>query len=226
MPLKRASFAEQLFLKNCIESNFSDIRIAKIYTGNNISSIDTTLYRMVINSSVLKSGEHINISKEFTDVDIAKLTQYKYTLQKCEKIRYWNLFKHNLFLFHNYMEENQSSLISKYSLFLLNSDFVKDTFIEGVQNRVKKSNTYVGNGVAVVHGYREDCIKPGIVIVIQDNAVVWNGQNMEILFLISLTKETPEYQLFFRDIIRLVSDVNKIELLKKCNCIENILDLL
>ena len=219
----------KIYLKSIIETKFPNLRIEKIYASSETNSALLSKYDLVLNTCnfSLNIPKEINISTSLSQTDIQKIKTFCSSFNKNKMERYFNLFRNNLFLFHSEGVNTDVEIIKQHCEMLEKINFINNNYVDGVIRRIKTSGTYIGNNIAVIHGFAKDAIKPAMVIINLSKNIKWDNDTVNLIFLIVVTNdENQDYPYFFRDIIKLTTDPEKIKSLKKSKDISEIMKLL
>lgn len=218
----------EVFLKNIIESYFPEISITTILRENSSICSEFSKYELVINSTRKRFNEKnvINIETHFSQKDHASLRHLLANKIISTNDLHLDLFKNYLVFFKDDCA-TQNELIEKYCKFLTNKRFVKPNFFNTVLQRQKVSSTYVARGIAVPHGSKDEVLNSVILIINCSKPIFWDDDYANTIILVaSNDQDARNFSLLFRKIMRIASDDQLSEQLKKCEDVEDVRKLI
>lgn len=110
---------------------------------------------------------------------------------------------------------------------LVERGYVKDNYIQGMLEREKVCNTYIGNGVAIPHGTnvsKQDILKSGIVILQYKEGIDY-GDGIAYL-VIGIAGIGEEHLAILAKIALKIQDLSTVDRLVKSNHINEIYEIL
>ncbi|MDF9825789.1 transcriptional antiterminator/mannitol/fructose-specific phosphotransferase system IIA component (Ntr-type) [Breznakia sp. PF5-3] len=218
----------EIFLKNIIESYFSEIHIKEIFRENSIQTIHSEAYDIIINSSktIVMGDNCIRIDPNFTHNDHSALRHYVLNFSAMGIAHKENVYEHYLLFFQDDLE-NEDKLLQKYCNFLEVNGYVKKEFYDSVISRTKISSTYVARGIALPHGAKDAVISSVIIMINLKNQIKWDGEDTDFVILVAANdKDLNEYNFLFRKIMRIAADDRLAKTLKNCTNMHSLKQLL
>ncbi|WP_368646198.1 transcription antiterminator [Alkalibacterium putridalgicola] len=213
----------ELFITDKIESSFKEINIVKVYRSHTIGDLITEEYDLIINSTrtEIASPNSVEISNMLTLSDYNTLKHY-INIRSIEKTPKESFQYKNLFFFR-WNCSSQEEFIKTSCNYLLKAGNVTDNFSFTVFERQKKSSTYVARGIAVLHGSKEEVIRPSILINNLENKIEWDGYKVStIIFIISNDTNPTIFKHLLRKIMRIASSDELTNQLHSCRAIEDV----
>ncbi len=218
----------EVFLKNIIESYFPEISITTILRENSSIYAEFSKFELVINSTHKRYKENnvINIETHFSQKDHASLRHLLANKVISSNDFHLDLFKNYLVFFKDDCL-TQNDLLEKYSNYLFNEHFVKSNFFNTVLQRQRVSSTYVARGIAVPHGSKDEVLASVILIINCSQPIFWDDDFANTIILVaSNDHDARNFSLLFRKIMRIASNDQLSEQLKKCEDIEDVKKLI
>ncbi len=93
----------------------------------------------------------------------------------------------SLFVFDNKCSKEKILFEMYKSLYI--QDFVKDTFLNDLNEREKLSSTEIGNGIVLTHGYHSSVVKSQISLSKLNKPIIWNSEEVNIIVMLAISKE-------------------------------------
>ncbi|MFV0381431.1 MAG: BglG family transcription antiterminator [Breznakia sp.] len=114
--------------------------------------------------------------------------------------------------------KDKETLIRLMSKKMAEKGFVNGEFGKSVIDREKITTTEIGNGIALPHGNQYKVNTPKVAIVILDKPIVWEREEVDVVFLLALRmmsrEERRQAQAFYKQYVSLVENNEKIQQLK------------
>lgn len=131
-----------------------------------------------------------------------KINQYLNFSEKSELLRF---FSRELFVPH--MEgTSKQEILEQLCQKALSKDCVSEQFYEHVLQREEIGSTSFGNMIAIPHPYRPEGDRSFVVTGILDEPVMWDGEPVQIVFLLSMKEKGDQnLQLFYKSVGKLLS---------------------
>ncbi len=111
-------------------------------------------------------------------------------------------------IFVNQDVKDVESLLHFMSSAMEMRGYVSNGFYDSVIEREKVTSTSIGNGIALPHGAQSEVIENKVAIATLKNSLIWEGDKVNIVFLLGVRMITPEEiertQQFYKDFISLV----------------------
>jgi mannitol/fructose-specific phosphotransferase system IIA component len=110
---------------------------------------------------------------------------------------------------------------------LVAKGYVKDTYIQGMLEREKVCNTYIGNGVAIPHGTnaaKEEIIKSGIVVFQYKDGIDY-GEDKAYL-VIGIAGVGDDHMAILSKIALTIQDMDTVERLAQSNNVSEVYETL
>jgi lichenan operon transcriptional antiterminator len=120
-------------------------------------------------------------------------------------------FSEDRFLPHMKGQTKEDVLQQLCGLAVVNKE-APEQFLEQVLQRESLGNTSFGNKIAIPHPYRPQGEKSFVVTGILDEPILWNGEPVQIVFLLSMKENGDQnLQLFYRSVGKLLSEKGYVE---------------
>lgn len=84
---------------------------------------------------------------------------------------------------------------------LLNREYVGKEFLNSVLEREKISSTAFESGIAMPHPITNCCYKTIISVAILKKPIMWQGQKVKCIFLLSIKEDEKKYLIRFFDLV-------------------------
>lgn len=217
----------ELFLKNLIESYFTEITISEIYRENTIQRIESKQFDLIINSSKQKieASNIVDIDTNFTELDHDHIRHYLIH-HSLEVVQFDDLYKNYLVFFQDTLC-SQAELIKKYCTYLLKQGYVKEGFYHSVLTRTRLSSTYVARGIALPHGAKDEVISSVILMIRLDQTIKWDHEDTDFVILVAANDvDIKNYSFLFRRIMKIAACDEYATILKECQSLEDLKHLL
>lgn len=98
---------------------------------------------------------------------------------------------------------------------------VTNNFFDTVMERERATTTSIGNMISVTHGAQSEVIESKVAIAVLDKPILWNEDEVDIVFLLGFKMTTPEeikrIQCFYKEYISIIEkeeNIHKIKSLK------------
>jgi len=85
--------------------------------------------------------------------------------------------------------QEKEAVLQSLSDLLIRQQYVHENFLEGIYQREVLRPTYMGNGAAMPHTDPSFVKKPGIAIAKLANPIEWNGNPVQLVYMLALTEE-------------------------------------
>lgn len=96
--------------------------------------------------------------------------------------------------------------------------YVSSGFYASVMDREKATTTAIGNGISLPHGAQSEVIESKLSIAILENPIMWNGDQVDVVFLLAFKMTTQEeinrIQMFYKEYISLIEQEKHIKEIK------------
>jgi len=195
-------------LETDIESRFPEIKIVGIYPYYSEVRDDVDLIISTSSAKADSSVPVIYISPILTEDDIHKISTHilsKYHNEDKNKTisKMQDLFHRELF-FTEIHKESPNEVIQSLSAILNILGYVDDKFGLSVLEREEISSTSIGNLVAIPHALKPNARNSCIAVCILENPIKWGGQQVQLIFLLSLKyEEKGEFKHLFNHLLNL-----------------------
>lgn len=126
-------------------------------------------------------------------------------------------FSEDLFMKNIYLESD-ISYIKYMSDRMKEMDFVDENYCQSVIERENMSSTAFNNNVAIPHSVKMNALRTGICIILNDKAVQWGAEKVQIIAMIAVQKQ--EGKLFtnvFESFINVLSEWDNVKELTKAD---------
>lgn len=121
-------------------------------------------------------------------------------------------------IFLNLKCDDKEELLKIMSKRMASKGFVSEEFFRSVIEREDVTTTEIGNGIALPHGSQFYVNEPKVAIAILDKAIVWDREEVDVVFLLAMRmveqEESKQAQTFYRQYVSLVETNEKIQKLK------------
>lgn len=215
----------EIFLKNIIESYFSEIGIQDIFRKSSIHQMKPENFDLIINSShqTFHAKNVISIDTNFTHKDHRNLKHFISAHTTRDQLKLEDLYNNYLLFFHDTVM-SQQELIKKYCDFLEKHHYVKKEFYNSVISRTKTSSTYIARGIALPHGAKDEVLSSVILMINLQVPIKWDDEDTNLVILVAANDDnnSNNYNLLFRKIMKIASSDAYATLLKTC---QNKIDL-
>lgn len=132
---------------------------------------------------------------------------------------YQKIFEHGneCFLYHYFNESlfipslianNKADALSKICDFTRHKVAVPDDFYESVMKRESMGQTDFGNFVAIPHTHKMIDSDKFVVAAILEEPIWWGHNDVQVVFLISLSNDDPDIESFYQTITNYLSDLD------------------
>lgn len=124
-------------------------------------------------------------------------------------------------IFVNQSCKDKDTLLKFMSTAMEMRGYVTHKFYDSVMEREKITTTAIGNGISLPHGAQSEVIESKVAIAILDKPIMWNDDQVDIVFLLAFKMVTPDeikrVQMFYKEYISLIETEEKIKKLKAMN---------
>ena len=224
-----AGLTFESYLKSLIECTFAEIKIVAIMNPEIFSESESSVcHSLVLNSTsrTIINKNVINIDTLLNEDSSASIRHWLFARELSEKNTLRMQFK-DIIQFFNDDSPSQEIFIEKYCAFLINNSYVNTQYKNSVLERMSKSATAIGRGIAVPHGAKSCVIKSTILIVKLVSPIKWEDQIVDFIFFAVIGNDiSNEYSKIFRRIGKIVSDDNLTIKLKNCTTIDELENIL
>ena len=101
----------------------------------------------------------------------------------------------------------------------LSQDFIKIFQIE------KKGFYNGGNGITIPHAHEELVLSPKICIIKLNNPIIWNEENIDLIYLALKFKDIYTTKVFFKNFYSLLDNKDMVKKIKDSNSTEEIVSI-
>ena len=102
--------------------------------------------------------------------------------------------------------------MKKYSKYLTEKDYVKSGFYEDIIKRERINSTNIGYNIQLPHCKSTYVKKSSILIIKLKDSIEYNGNKMNIIFLLSIKKEDVENSKeFFKKLYYIINTKNNLK---------------
>lgn len=120
---------------------------------------------------------------------------------------------------------SKKNLIKKMTELLVDKGYVTKQYFTSVMEREKSVSTYIGNGVAIPHGFSNFVNESKVVIATLKEEMEWNKEDqVKIIFMLALsvntTYESKRTQLFYKGFLEMIDTDEDVEKLINMNAEE------
>ena len=134
-----------------------------------------------------------------------------------------SLFRKDLILVNAQAKDKNEALHIITDL-LVKRGYVTARYLQGVLEREKLASTFVGNELAIPHGYSEEIIVPVIGVLVLKEPVDWGeGEKVSLVFLLALNEDA---QSAFRRVYKIIKNTEIAKAIKKAHDAEEVLRIL
>ena len=135
----------------------------------------------------------------------------------------------DLIFFENKLTHKET-LLKKYAAILEERGYVLSGYFESMLARERRASTSIGGkGVAIPHGQEDLIIKPSILVIRTDKPCNWNGDYVDLIFILALKfQDIKETRSFFKTFFKILDDdilLKNLRLLKSEEEIEKVFRL-
>ncbi|WP_028274660.1 BglG family transcription antiterminator [Atopococcus tabaci] len=217
----------ELFLSDTIQSLFKEVEITNIFRSNTINELIPENFDLIVNTTntEINAPNVVEISNLFSQKDFNTLKHFiafrsiETSPKRDSLYEYLRFFKDN--------STSQEEFIYSSCHYLLEEGDVTDRFPYTVTERQQKSSTYVARGIAVLHGSKEEVLRPSIVISNLTNPIEWDGYKVKtVIFIVSDDQNPKMFQILLRKIMRIASSDDLTEELYTCKNLDDVYKLL
>lgn len=221
----------ETYLKSLIENTFNEISINSIiYSTEYFSLYKDKSYDLVLNStsSIITGKNVVTIDQLLSEKSCSDIRHWLVYYNRIDDVKLVNEIYDYLLFFHDQLTyESPESFINRYCDFLLQNKYITKEYTSTVIDRMHKSATAIGRGVAVPHGAKKYVTKSIIIAIKLEHPINWENQLVDFVFFAVIGDDVSgNYKQLFRLISRIVADDEKTNELKSCNSIDSIKSLL
>lgn len=208
------------FLKARIQSVFRDIKIVSILTSSRIDN-ESILEQLdfIISTAALKPLDIpvIYVAPVLKEKDIERIHELLIKLQQKEQYKMNTLYQ----LLDARISSFQITAGDKNALLrtlcdnLIQEGYGTSHLYESLLRREAVSGTAIGNLIAIPHPFPEEILKSGISIAVLKKPVVWDGEKVQVVFLLCIsTADNKHLEYIMEDIFEIAQNTELVIKLK------------
>lgn len=221
----RNNAQNQFLIENLKKRVIGDVDLDLI-SYHSIDHYDIQSYDVIIGTDeipeMLTDRRYIQISPILTESDIRHLNHH-INIRLYERSGVESHFDrrcHVLFdpelMFVEETVTSKETAIRMMADAMLKKGYVNSEYYRNVLLREEKSETTLGNGIAIPHGLQEDIIRPCVAVMVLRKPLKWNNKdNVSLIFLLGVSMRNESEiiltKLFYKQYLNLVGTQNQIE---------------
>lgn len=221
----RNNAQNQFLIENLKKRVIGDVDLDLI-SYHSIDHYDIQSYDVIIGTDeipeMLTDRRYIQISPILTESDIRHLNHH-INIRLYERSGVESHFDrrcHVLFdpelMFVEETVTSKETAIRMMADAMLKKGYVNSKYYRNVLLREEKSETTLGNGIAIPHGLQEDIIRPCVAVMVLRKPLKWNNKdNVSLIFLLGVSMRNESEiiltKLFYKQYLNLVGTQNQIE---------------
>ena len=195
-------------LENKLKQQFNELDITLNVDYNNINNYD-----LILSTYDLENDNFLLINSILTDDDINNINKKIFNIKskKYSNSKRKNILYENTFCFIE-NGNNFEEIMKKYSKYLTEKDYVKPGFYEDIIKRERINSTNIGYNIQLPHCKSTYVKKSSILIIKLKDRLEYNGNKMNIIFLLSIKKEDVENSKeFFKKLYYIINTKNNLK---------------
>lgn len=195
--------SSQMYTKTLIEHQFKELLVSVCDSAH----IPGQTFDLVINSTKKQLPVScLQVSSQLEEEDFALIRHWLFSTEMSQILRMKNQMQDYILFFHD-RADTKEELLTKYCGYLQETGYVDARFLSTVLEREKHTSTAIGRNVAVPHGAKESVLKSVIVLICLDEAIVWDGYPVNMVFLVAIDPMgTKEFNNFFTKLFNVISN--------------------
>lgn len=90
---------------------------------------------------------------------------------------------------------------------MIKEEYSTENIYQSLLKREQVSGTVLGNLIAIPHPFQEEIRKTGIGVAVLDRPVKWDGEKVQIVFLLCISsRDTKELRIIMEDILSITQE--------------------
>lgn len=175
-------------IKEHFQNKIKVVQTISLYEIDNetIESVDMILTTIPIKN--IKSEKIIEVSNLLNNSELKKIENLITGKENNNELKYEEFFRKECF-YKGKVLKNKEEVIEFLTNEMIKKGFMSENTKASVIEREDMSSTEIGHLVAVPHPIDNDMNVSSIAILVLDKAITWDEQNVQVVFLISISKE-------------------------------------
>lgn len=220
------------FVMQRITREISEIEIVKTLPFSSLDEIEKYNPDLIISTvtafkhekpvvyvkPLLNMDDISNIRKACDSLDEAKHSS-------SNKLTIKNLLNKNImWIKHGFI--NKDELIQSVASKMYQEGFVKEDFLQSVINREQIGSTVLGKGIAMPHSTSNAVNSPAVGLVTLQESIDWNGEPVDIIFVLALNfEDITTTQAFFKSLYLLIQDDMMLKRIRDAKTADDLLNI-
>lgn len=215
-----------------IERFISSVRIVDIVSLKKLSDFDISDIDFVISTTPIKKCDKpvILVSSFISEYDIRDINNYLIeSHQNVEHPQLENLAQivDKTVIFEQLEFKTKEQVLNYICDQMEQQGYVTSHYKQSVFDREKIMSTDLGNRIAIPHGSEQEIVESKIAIVTLKEPILWDKNEVEIVFLIAMTmKEPKKTKNVLKDLYAIMDSKNMVDKLVQLKTKEEILKLI
>lgn len=187
-----------------LERWFKNIEVVDIVSSLSLNDVMSDNVDFIISTVSVESNKPvINITPLLTQSDIKKLENFIDEYYESKKIVDVEIIDVD-------REFEEKITLLKYVVSeLIRTGYVKNEYLDDVLKREEVSSTYIGNGIAIPHGYPDNVNKSVISVTRLKKPISWGDGDVTLVIMVSINAADIKYaSRFFRKLYNNIDDTN------------------
>lgn len=187
-----AGAATAMLLKSKLQRRFGGyLQIVKICPAYAMTKKLSQTVHYVFSTVPLKdvdADRFIQVDPILTEEDLEHIS-YWIAEQKehCKEVRYHDFFKRDLF-FPGVRAYSKKEVLDKLTGKMQQGGYLDAQVVQSIFDREAMASTELGGLIAIPHALENNLQKPAIAVGILENPIVWDKEKVQVVFLISISK--------------------------------------
>lgn len=216
----------ELLAYNIRRNYGNELNVVGTHESSDLSGLDFSRYDYILTTIRIDEKVPIPII-EISMINKAendrKLSQYLSYNKQSRMLQY---FRKDLFL-PRLKEKEKEKILQVLCEKAEEKKLAEEGFYSRVMKREEIGQTAFGNGIAIPHPYRPEGKESFVVTGILEEPISWNGEEVKIVFLLSMRKSGDrDLQLFYRSVGKLLSNKAMVDLLFQNQDFETLISIL
>lgn len=197
-----------------------------------IKNTDFTNVDFVISTAPIKNCVRpvVMVSSFVSEYDIKDINIYlidNAMNEKHNRLENLSVIIDKTVVYNHVKAKNKDDVITFICDKMKENKYVTVSYQQSVSDREKVMSTELGNGIAIPHG-SEDCVlQSRIAIVVLENPIVWNKQDVQLVFLIALNMKNPKQtKSYLKDLYGIMDSSTMIDSIIHADTVDEIIHLI
>lgn len=200
------------YLKIRIQILFPSINIVCVLTNTRfvnkeiLNGVDFIISTAVLDSP---SAPIIYVDPVLKDKDIEHIRRQceKFKVNERYKMRKLCNFFHEKISFFQMEARDKEEVFKQMCDAMIKEEYSTENIYQSLLKREQVSGTALGNLIAIPHPFQEEIRKTGIGVAVLDRPVKWDGEKVQIVFLLCISsRDTKELRIIMEDILSITQE--------------------